>query len=152
MSQPVDPPSESGDKVLGLLVDPGAPAEIADQIADELTEVGCAHSDGARWQVRTEVRRLPPLTDAYDDLLAVAGQRIDEDGADAVVCLTESPLRDGRRALVADLLRPARVALVSLPAFGVLPLRRNVGAVAAELTQELTEPPERHQSKEAEQQ
>jgi hypothetical protein len=43
------------------------------------------------------------------------------------------------------------VALVSLPAFGALPLRRHVGAVAAELTQELTEPPDQHQSKEGEQ-
>jgi hypothetical protein len=43
------------------------------------------------------------------------------------------------------------VGLVSLPAFGALPLRRHVGAVAAELTQELTEPSEHHQSKEGEQ-
>lgn len=152
MSRPIDPIPAAGSKVLGLLVDPGAPAEIADQIADDLTDVGCAHGDGVQWQVRTEVRTLPPLTDTYAELLDVAGQYIAEEGLDGVVCLTDSPLRDGGRALVADLLRPARVALVSLPAFGVMPLRRNVGAVAAELTQELTEPPERQQSKEGEQQ
>ena len=152
MSETSDRLAESGRKTLGLLVDPGAPAEIAGQIADDLTAVSCAHQDGVRWQVRTEVRTLPPLTDAYDDLLAVASERIHEDGLDGIVCMTDSPLRDGRYALVADLLRTARVALVSLPAFGALPLRRHVGAVAAELTQELTEPPERHQSKEGEQQ
>ena len=152
MSKTSDRLTEPGQKILGLLADPGAPAEIAGQIAGDLIEVSCAHQDGVRWQVRTEVRTLPPLTDDYDDLLAVASQRMHEDGLDGIVCLTDSPLRDGRSALVADLLREARVALVSLPAFGALPLRRHVGAVAAELTQELTEPPERQQSKEGEQQ
>lgn len=40
--------------------------------------------------------------------------------------------------------------MLSLPAFGALPLRRHVAAVAAELTKELTEPVDRHQSKEDE--
>jgi hypothetical protein len=149
--RPIQPLPEPGRKVLGLLADPGVPAEIAGKIADDLTEVSGAHPDAVPWRVRTEVRTLPPLTDAYDELLAVASRRIHEDGLDGIVCVTDSPLRDGRYALVADLLRAARVALVSLPAFGALPLRRHVGAVAAELTEELTEPPERHQSKEGEQ-
>jgi hypothetical protein len=151
MSEP-NARAAADNKALGLLVDPGTPAEIAEEIADQLIDVCSSHGDGVRWRVCVEERTLPPLTDAYEDLLAVAGQHIDDEGLDGVVCLTDSPLRDGKDALVADLLRPARVGLVSLPAFGALPLRRNVGAVAAELTQELTEPPEHHQSKEGEQQ
>ena len=138
--------------VLGLLADPGAPAEMAGRVADDLADATAEHRDGAeRWTVRTQVRTLPPLTEGYGDLADVARDCMDEERWDAVVCFTDSPLRDGRYALIADLLREARVAVLSLPAFGALPLRRHVGAVAAELSQELTEPPNEQQSREAEQ-
>lgn len=152
MSETNDRLTGSGTKTLGLLADPGTPAKIADRIADDLAEASRAHHDAVQWQVRTEVTTLPPLTGDYDDLLTVASRRLREDSFDTIICLTDSPLRDGREALVADLLRTERVALVSLPAFGALPLRKHVGAVAAELTQELTEPPERHRRKEGERQ
>jgi hypothetical protein len=144
---------QAGDRqVLGLLADPGAPAEMASRIADDLAEASAEHRDGTeRWAVRTQVRTLPPLTESYGDLADVARGCMDDEQWDAVVCLTDSPLRDGRYALIADLLRGSRIAVLSLPAFGALPLRRHVGAVAAELTQELTEPPNEQQSQEAEQ-
>jgi hypothetical protein len=145
-------PEDSDRKVLGLLADPGAPAEMAVSVADDLAEASAEHRDGAeRWDVRTQVRTLPPLTEGYEDLVDVARACMNDERWDAAVCFTDSPLRDGHYALIADLLRESRVAVLSLPAFGVLPLRRHVGAVAAELTQELTEPPTEQQTEEAEQ-
>jgi hypothetical protein len=148
----VEAASAGGTKVLGLLADPGAPAELARKVANDLVEVSADHNGrAAQWEVRTHVRRLPALTEGYDGLVQVAQHCIEEERWHGVVCFTDSPLRDGPHALVADLLRESRVAVLSLPAFGALPLRRHVGAVAAELTQELTEPPDRHESKEGEQ-
>jgi hypothetical protein len=144
---------EDGDRrVLGLLADPGVPAEMAFRVADDLAKASAEHREGTeRWDVRTRVRTLPPLTEGYEDLVHVARVCMNDERWDAAVCFTDSPLRDGRYALIADLLRGARVAVLSLPAFGAFPLRRHVGAVAAELTQELTEPPNDQQSQEAEQ-
>jgi hypothetical protein len=151
LSRSAESGPETGRRTLGLLADPGSPAEIAYKVADDLFEVSSVHHDAMGWRVRIDVRTLPPLTEGYDELLAVAKRCIHEEGWDGVVCFTDSPLRDGRYALVADLLREARVAVLSLPAFGALRLRRDVGAVAAELTQELTEPSDRHQSRDGEQ-
>ena len=139
-------------KVLGLLADPGTPAEIAGKVAGDLAEASGDHGEHSRrWEVSTHVQVLPGVSDGYDDLVAVARRCIEQERWDGLLCLTDNPLRDGQYALVAEFLRDHRVALLSLPAFGALPLRRHVGAVAAELTQELTEPPEHHQSKEGEQ-
>jgi len=151
LSDRTDATPGSGRPTLGLLADPGVPADIARAVADDLAVVSASHDGGPGWDMRPDERILPPLTEGYDALLAVASRRMDEERWQGIVCFTDSPMRDGREALVADLLRRRRVAVLSVPAFGALPLRRYVGAVAAELTQELTEPPERHQSKEGEQ-
>jgi hypothetical protein len=153
VSFPVVGSASAGEpRVLGLLADPGTPAELARKVANDLEEVAGDHKGrGPRWEVRTQVRRLPALTEGYDGLVQEAQRCIEEERWQGVVCFTDSPLRDGRYALVADLLRESQVAVLSLPAFGALPLRRHVAAVAAELTQELTEPPERHESREGEQ-
>lgn len=151
MSDGTDATPGSGGPTLGLLADPGVPADIARAVADDLTVVSSAQDGGPGWEMRPDVCRLPPVTEGYGALLDVARRRMAEERWRGVVCFTDSPMRDGKYALVADLLRRPGVAVLSVPAFGALPLRRHVGAVAAELTQELTEPPERHQSKENEQ-
>jgi hypothetical protein len=140
MGHSVEP--DDGDRpVLGFLADPGAPAAMASRVETDLTKTGGRLPDSTgEWAVRTQVRTLPPLTEGYEDLADVARGCMEDERWDAVVCFTDSPLRDGHYALIADLLRHSRVAVLSLPAFGAVSLRRNVGAVTAELTQELTDP------------
>lgn len=133
MSDPTLESVSADGKVLGLLADPGTPAEIAGKVAGDLAEASGDHGEHSRrWEVSTHVQVLPGVSDGYDELVAVARRCIEQERWDGVLCLTDNPLRDGQYALVAELLRDYRVALLSLPAFGALPLRRHVGAVAAD--------------------
>lgn len=102
----IESASAGGTKVLGLLADPGAPAELARKVANDLGEITDDHGGGGpRWEVRTQVCRLPTLIEGYDGLVQVAQRYIEQEHWDGVICITDSPLRDGQYALVADLLR-----------------------------------------------
>jgi hypothetical protein len=57
-------------------------------------------------------------------MIDAARRRMIEDGLDLAICLTDLPLRIGRRPVVADASAMHRVALVSLPALGAVNLRR----------------------------
>ena len=68
MADKNEEPEDRDRKVLGLLADPGAPAEMACRVADDLAQASAEHRDGAkRWDVRTQVRTLPPLTEGWQE-------------------------------------------------------------------------------------
>lgn len=70
--------------------------------------------------------------------LASAG-RIDgeNDGADAVVVVTEIPRRSEGRPLVAEVVASHRVAVVSLPTLGLVGVRSRLGALLVDLAEDL---------------
>jgi hypothetical protein len=124
----------SGTVVIGLLADPGAPAKLAEQLAEELPGVlGGRAAGDHRWDVRVEVHRLPPPSPGHGRLLDAVRPRMRDRGWTVAVCLTDSPMRDGRVPLVADLVGADRVVVVSVPAFGGVSVRRRVREVVAAL-------------------
>src|SRR5262245_25870682 len=97
MSDPTLESVSADGKVLGLLADPGTPAEVAGKVAGDLAEASGDHGEHSqRWEVSTHVQVLPGVSDGYDDLVAVARRRIEQQRWDGVVCLTDNPLRDGQ--------------------------------------------------------
>lgn len=116
---------------LGLLADPGVPAELADDIAED---VRSHESDLA---VDVQVELLPALTHGYDQLVDVAQARLDQEGWAAVLCLTDSPLHEGKEAIVADILEDQPIAVASVPAFGFFRNGRSVRRLAALVTRTL---------------
>jgi hypothetical protein len=125
---------------VGLLVDPeGAPVEVAQgldgllssQLATRLGE------EQSAWEVHVRFLRLPNHELDGGGLLDVAGRRARREGWDIAVCVTDLPLREGREPIVADLDTDRRVAVVSLPAFGGMRLRRRVREVLLQLVSDL---------------
>jgi hypothetical protein len=111
---------------LGLIACGELPERLAGQLVDDLpralAERAC--SDLA-WEV-------PRVTDALaadrrsdgTEMVDAARRRMLREGWDLAVCLTDVPLRIGRRPIVADASATHGVAVLSLPALGAVQLRR----------------------------
>lgn len=125
---------------VGVLADPeAAPVEVA-QGLDDLLPAQLARRLGEEqyaWEVHVRFLRLPDHEFGDGGLLDVAGRRARREGWDLAVCVTDLPLRDGREPIVADLDTERRVAVVSLPAFGGMRLRRRVQEVLLQLVSDL---------------
>jgi hypothetical protein len=120
---------------LGLVAAPGLPAELAEELAAELPALLADRvSDRVRWEVETAVdpRAADPARGGVE-AIETCRERLVEEGWSLAVCLTDLPLRIGRRPVVADASATHGVALVSLPALGALHLRRRAGEAIAEL-------------------
>jgi hypothetical protein len=124
-------PSTTERSVVGLVCEPhGDPPEMAEHLARELAR-RLPVPRGDHWQV--EISREPlPLTEDTRNAALLA--HLSEVGRhhdwDLTVCIVDVPMRDGARPIVADANLHDRTALVSLPAFGCMRLRRRVRDVA----------------------
>lgn len=129
-----------GAVVVGILADPeGAPAEVGRHLVEVLPDrLSERFDDGRDWTLRVRYERLPGgELGTHDEMLVHGSRRRVELGWDLVVCVTDLPLRDGKRPLVADVASARGVAVVSLPGFGATRLRRRVTDVVRELVVEL---------------
>lgn len=124
---------------VGLVADPASPTHVARRLGDLDPPPG--DDGGDAWDV--EVRSEPFTVECED--LEVAMSRLEErareQGWDAVVGLTELPLRawDGRY-LLAETDRDRRVSLISLPALGGTRVLSRSRQVAREVLEEMLEP------------
>ena len=127
--------SDSGTVQLGLIAAPGAATELAEHLAEELPGV-------LRERVSAEVAwSIPVVTDhlAGDttaggiEMIDTARVRMLREGWDLAICLTDLPLRIGRRPVVADVSATHGVGLVSLPALGAVHQRRRAGEAVTRL-------------------
>ena len=104
--------------VLGLLAPSGMPRELADQIAVALPrELGERVGD-VNWQVRVagaDRAHTPPTT---EELKQSVRRRMQDEGWDLAVGLTDLPLRANRRPVTAHASAVYRVGLLSVPALG----------------------------------
>jgi hypothetical protein len=114
----------AGVVVIGLVSAPGMATEVASNLAEDLRAELSARLPTVQWRVSTVVDVLvhPPADDAA--LVAAARHRLLVEGWDLVVCLTDLPLRAHRRPVVAHASPLQGVAVVCLPALGVVGLRR----------------------------
>lgn len=141
----------SGETKLGILADPpAAPVEVGRYLREELPGLLSERlGDDRSWSVELGYEPLPAGDlGSHDSMIEHASKRRAAEKWDLVVCVTDLPLRDGHKALVAEVSRRQRLAIVSLPAFGVLHLRRRVTQIVVELVRELLEPqPDSEQSR-----
>ena len=110
---------------LGLIATPGVAHDLARDLASKLPEAlrGDAWSAVA-WEV-------PLVADAFAadarlsgvDMIDRARERMQREGWHLAICLTDLPLRNGRRPVIADASAMHGVALLSLPALGAARLR-----------------------------
>jgi hypothetical protein len=128
---------------LGLIVSPAIDQPAADELA---TEVGAALAERypeVEWEleVLTDPLAEPPVH--LTELVSAARRLLLEADWDLAVAITELPLRLAHRTLLSHASRTHGVALVSLPALGVLRRRRRLYDVVADAVGALVGDPER---------
>jgi hypothetical protein len=107
-----------GAVVLGLVAPSGTPRELADQIAAELPgELGSRLGD-MNWQVRVQGAERADTTPSTEALKQAVWRRMQDEGWDLAVGLTDLPLRANRRPVTAHASATYRVGLLSVPALG----------------------------------
>ena len=122
---------------VGLVAAPGAPAELADWLAEQLGgELAAAHPQ-VRWEVRAVEDGLvqPPADD--DEIVAATRRRLLAEDWDLALALTDVPLEVDRRPVVGSASPVHGVALLSLPALGAVGLRKRALQTALGLVRTL---------------
>ncbi len=111
---------------LGLIACGELPERLAGQLVEDLPRALAERvcSDVA-WEVPrvTDPLAADPRSDGTE-MVDAARRRMLREGWDLAVCLTDVPLRIGRRPIVADASAMHGVAVLSLPALGAVQLRR----------------------------
>jgi hypothetical protein len=85
---------------VGLFAAPELPAQIAVDLAEQLPELLDRHHDG-RWRVALAEEPLLARRESVEAILEAGCQARSAEGRDVAICLTDVPLRDGARPLVA---------------------------------------------------
>src|SRR4051794_32949512 len=113
-----DERGRDGAVVLGLLAPSGVPRELADVIAAELPGQLANRLGDVNWQVRVAGEERADTTPTSEALTQAVRRRMQEEGWDLAVALTDLPLRANRRPVTAHASAMYRVGLLSVPALG----------------------------------
>jgi hypothetical protein len=115
--------------VVGLLADPDLPTSLARHLAEDLPELLTRSvSDRVTWEVESIRDPFEAKVPESDRLINKAKGRVRGTNWDLAVGITDMPVRDEDRVVVAEISSIDRVALLSLPALGGLQLRRRARA------------------------
>lgn len=113
--------------VVGLLADPGLPADLARAMAQELPALLARHiTDRECWKVELLVGEIGLEPDGRLPLIETSRRTKAAQQWDYLVCLTDLPRRTEGRTIAADISTVHGAALVSVPAVGWLRRRRQV--------------------------
>src|SRR3954453_21205915 len=107
-----------GAVVLGLVAPSGVPRELADQIAAELPGELRDRVGDVNWQVRVAGAERADATPTSEAFKQAVRRRMQAEGWDLAVALTDLPLRANRRPVPAHARAKDRVGLLSVPALG----------------------------------
>src|SRR3954447_10756038 len=119
-----------GAVVLGLVAPKGVPRELADEIAKGLPGELRSRLGDVNWQVRVGDAERADVTPSTEALKQSVRRRMQEEGWDLAVGLTDLPLRANRRPVIAHASAMYRVGLLSVPALGARSLpQRAIRAV-----------------------
>jgi hypothetical protein len=114
-----EPSQVAQEIVVGLLAAP-VMADVAAQLAQDLPDLLADHFPGVRFRAQVAVEPLASAAGFREDLVQLARRKMLEQSWTVAVCLTDLPLRVGRRPVTAHLSVTLGVVLVSVPALGAL--------------------------------
>jgi hypothetical protein len=115
---------------LGLIASPAIDQETAERVRDELRARLGESYPGIEWHLDLVSDPLSSPPAQLTALVEAARERLLDEDWDLALAVTELPLRLSRRPLLSHVSRTHGVALVSLPALGVLQRRRLHGVLA----------------------
>src|SRR4051812_1668791 len=111
---------------LGLIVPPALPEDAVAEVGAELAAVLAERYPDVEWEVSVVRDALvqPPVR--FSEMVDAARRRLLDEDWDLAAVVTEVPLRLNRRPLITHASPTHGVALVSLPAHGVLRVPRRL--------------------------
>jgi hypothetical protein len=118
---------------LGVLAAPTLSAAVLSALENDLIATLPTRLPGGDWRVEMVQAHLLSLPAPDSELIAAARDLLLEHEWDLAVCLTDLPLHVARRPVVAHASPVHAVAIVSVPALGVLGLRHRVCETVLEL-------------------
>jgi hypothetical protein len=118
---------------LGVLAAPTLSAAILSALENDLVATLPTRLPGGDWRVEVVQAPLLSLPATDSELVAAARELLLDHEWDLAVCLTDLPLHVARRPVVAHASPVHAVAIVSVPALGVLGLRHRVCDTVLEL-------------------
>jgi hypothetical protein len=134
------PPAHDRSVALGLIPAPEMPHRLAQELSTKLPELLSRRVDErVSWEVSVI---CDPLTGSDPDAVRVidaGSERMEEEGWNLAICLTDLPIRTDGRPVVATVSTAYNVAVLSLPPLGVTLLRRRVREATLQLVSELYE-------------
>lgn len=134
---------------LGLIVSPAIDQLAADELAAELGAALTERYPEVDWELEVLGDPLAEPPVQLTELVSAARRLLLDADWDLAVAITELPLRLAHRTLLSHTSRTHGVALVSLPALGVLGRRRRLYDVAADAVGTLVGDPERDRAAES---
>lgn len=140
-------PGEADVIRLGLIAAPDLPTDLARDLAEDLPAVLHEHvSREVRWLIPVVTDRLGANERmGGSEIVERARERMLREGWNLAICITDLPLRNGHRPVVADASAMHGVGLICLPALGAVHLRRRTRDAIVRLVDGLVgESMERH--------
>lgn len=138
-AESIEASENGGDSVIiGLVPSPGLPEGIANDIVEDLaSELSETIDSGVRWVVRVVPDPITGSNVETPDLLEELGKIARSDAWDYTIALTDLPVRRNRKIVLADASTEKRSGWISIPALGVLWLRRKVRRITVQLVEDL---------------
>lgn len=128
---------------VGLVADPDLPEHIARDLADDLPE----RFEDRRWTFEVEVDPVTAGKQNTREILQDARERLSRHDWDYAICITDLPVRQHSRPVLAEANVDQRVGVVSLPALGGIQPRRRTRQVITQLLDDLHTPATQHDSR-----
>jgi hypothetical protein len=123
---------------LGLIADPDIPEKIARELATDLPELLSRYvDDRLSWNVSVVVDPLTGTDRESPEILDGCHERLQQEGWDLAVCLTDLPVYRSGQLVVADVSAQRKVAGLSLPILGATRLRPRAREATIQLVDEL---------------
>ncbi|MGM8850426.1 hypothetical protein ACS8E6_07955 [Salinicola halophyticus] len=123
---------------LGLVSAPELPEHIINRIADQLPELFRCHIDDRHhWQIDCLTDPLIGADDSTADVIEQVERVKHDNGWDYALCITDLPLFRNDRMTLAEASENLGVAIISLPALGISPLKRRLREAILHLTNEM---------------
>lgn len=123
---------------VGLIPAPELPERIAAKLAGSLSEAFNEMIDGdISWEVNVYRDPLTGAAENVDKLIERAEEIKERNKWDYTVCLTDLPIFSKRGVVLADVNDQKGVAQISVPAFGLPPVKQRVKAAIIQVVGEL---------------
>jgi hypothetical protein len=123
---------------VGLIPAPDLPEKVAKELAPELPRLlGRRIDTRLSWEVSVFVDPLTGTEREDPEILDVCRERLEREGWDLAICLTDLPVYRSDYLVMADVSAARGVALVSVPALGATRLRPRVREATLLLLEEL---------------